>query len=321
MKDIYEKMNRAGGEGKPFLFGIDFEQKESFFIEDPLESKELLFNVNGTTNAASEEPECLEEPRLTVLSSDRKHYEEGFGIVRSGILRGDSFLLNLTARTEVRTNLSLRDIFCRSTAPYRLYWPGRFVCFSPESFVRIEGRRISTYPMKGTIDAALPDARQRLMDDYKESCEHYTIVDLMRNDLNRVAEQVRVDRFRYVDRIKTLQGEILQTSSEVSGLLPEDWTGHVGDLFRSLLPAGSISGAPKAATCRLIKEAEGMDRGFYTGVFGYFDGKNLDSAVLIRFIEEDGSRTYFRSGGGVTVNSRCEEEYREILEKVYLSFK
>ena len=321
MNDIYEKMNQRGRDRKPFLFGIDFEQKESFFIEDPLESRDLLFHINGTTNAATETAGCLDAPQLTALAPDREHYENGFAVVRGGLLRGDSFLLNLTSRTEVSCNLSLKDIFCRSTAPYRIYWPGRFVCFSPESFVKIQGRRISTFPMKGTIDATLPEAERQLMEDYKETCEHYTIVDLMRNDLNRVAEQVRVDRFRYVDHIRTQKGEILQTSSEVSGLLSEDWNCHLGDIFQTLLPAGSISGAPKTATCRLIREAEQMDRGFYTGVFGYFDGENLDSAVMIRFIEKEGNRLFFRSGGGITVNSRCEEEYREILEKIYLSFQ
>ena len=175
--------------------------------------------------------------------------------------------------------------------------------------------------MKGTIDASLPDAEQRLLDDYKETCEHYTIVDLMRNDLNSVAEKIGVSRFRYVDRIRTQSGEILQTSSEVRGTLPDDWRCRIGDIFRALLPAGSISGAPKPSTVSLIRKAEQRDRGFYTGVCGYFDGRNLDSGVMIRFIEQDGGRFFFHSGGGVTINSRCEDEYQEVLEKVYLPFK
>ena len=206
-----------------------------------------------------------------------------------------------------------------STDPYRLCWPGRFVCFSPERFVRISDNRIYTYPMKGTMDATLPDAERLLLDDYKETCEHYTIVDLMRNDLNAVARGVRVTNFRYVDRIRTLKGEILQTSSEICGDLPAESCRRMGSLFRSLLPAGSISGAPKPSTLRLIRAAEGRKRGFYTGVFGYCNGKNLDSAVMIRYIEQQGQHFFFHSGGGVTINSRCDDEYREVLEKVYLS--
>ena len=163
--------------------------------------------------------------------------------------------------------------------------------------------------MKGTIDATLPDAENRLLQNHKETCEHYTIVDLIRNDLNIVATRVQVKRFRYVEKIHTSQGEILQTSSEISGQLPDGWQNELGTLLFKLLPAGSISGAPKA---------EGLPRGYYSGVFGYFDGQTLDSAVLIRFIEKVDNRYYFRSGGGITVNSQAKEEYQEILEKIYL---
>ena len=112
--------------------------------------------------------------------------------------------------------------------------------------------------------------------------------------------------------------EILQTSSEISGQLPDGWQNELGTLLFKLLPAGSISGAPKAATQKLIRQAEGLPRGYYSGVFGYFDGQPLDSDVLIRFIEKVDNRYYFRSGGGITVNSQAKEEYQEILEKIYL---
>lgn len=93
----------------------------------------------------------------------------------------------------------------------------------------------------------------------------------------------------------------------------------MGNLVFSLLPAGSVSGAPKSSTLRLIQKAEAMPRGFYTGVFGLFDGMSLDSAVMIRYIEQDGeSQMYFRSGGGLTINSQAEDEYREVIQKIYL---
>ena len=108
---------------------------------------------------------------------------------------------------------------------------------------------------------ALPDAEARLLGDYKERCEHYTIVDLIRNDLNRIADRVRVERVRYVEKIATLRGEILQTSSEIAGDLRSGWRQELGDLLFSLLPAGSISGAPNPATLRLIRDAEQCPRG------------------------------------------------------------
>ena len=116
--------------------------------------------------------------------------------------------------------------------------------------------------MKGTIDASLPDACRLLMDDRKEAAEHATIVDLIRNDLSMVSEQVTVTRYRYCDCLETNKGPILQTSSEICGVLPEDYLSHIGDILFRLLPAGSITGAPKPKTMEIIAEAENYERGF-----------------------------------------------------------
>lgn len=314
---VRREMNRCGRKSTPFLCGVDFEKERGFFIENPLTDQSIPFAIgnisNLTIHAANKVP-----PHLNISPLSLEAYRQKFSVAHKGLLRGDSFLLNLTVRTPIATSLSLEDIFHRSQARYKIWLPERFVCFSPESFIRITGNEIKTFPMKGTIDATLPDAEKLLLDNYKETCEHYTIVDLLRNDLNMVAGRVSVKRFRYVEKIKTLHGEILQTSSEISGQLPADWKEHIGDLLFRLLPAGSISGAPKASTIRLIQKSEGMKRGYYSGVFGYFDGNSFDSAVMIRFIEQDGPDLYFRSGGGITVNSRPEEEYQEIIEKIYL---
>ena len=105
--------------------------------------------------------------------------------------------------------------------------------------------KIYTYPMKGTIDASQPNAKANLLKDEKEQREHYTIVDLMRNDLAMVAKNIKVSRFRYIDSIYTEQGEILQTSSEIYGELEDNWQNKIGSILAALLPAGSISGAPK----------------------------------------------------------------------------
>jgi para-aminobenzoate synthetase component I len=205
-----------------------------------------------------------------------------------------------------------------SRAPFRLYVPGRFAVFSPEAFVRMEGRNISSCPMKGTIDASLPDAGKRLLSDEKEFFEHNTIVDLIRNDLSMVSTGVKVARFRYLDRIHTNRGDLLQMSSEIMGVLPRDYRSRLGEILFRLLPAGSVTGAPKEKTVQIIRSAEISDRGFYTGIFGYFDGNSLTSAVSIRFIEETSEGLFFRSGGGITALSDMKTEYEEMLAKVYV---
>ncbi|MBP1671105.1 MAG: aminodeoxychorismate synthase component, partial [Bacteroidetes bacterium] len=161
-----------------------------------------------------------------------------------------------------------------------------------------------------------------ILKDYKESCEHNTIVDLIRNDLGKVSGRVWVEKFKYIDKIETDRGDILQVSSDIRGELPVGYGNNLGDIIFSMLPAGSVSGAPKSSTLRLISKAEREKRGFYTGVFGYFDGTVLDSAVLIRFIEKksDGS-LFYHSGGGITVNSMCKDEYEELIAKIYLPLR
>ncbi len=318
---VREMMNACGAQGRPFLFAVDFEMREGIFIKDPLACSSVGFSVNGVGNRGERSAAVGRgEAALEASPIGFDAYARRFDVVRRGLLRGDSFLTNLTVRTPVKTELSLHDIFLRARAPYLLYVPGRFVCFSPERFVRIADGRISTNPMKGTINASLPDARQRILDDPKETAEHHTIVDLLRNDLSIHASRVGVERFRYIERIATRRGDILQVSSEIAGLLPEGYRARLGDILFDMLPAGSVSGAPKSSTLRIIREAEKEPRGYYTGVFGYFDGRMLDSAVLIRFIEEADGRLWFRSGGGVTAYSDCRAEYEEVIEKVYLPF-
>ena len=172
--------------------------------------------------------------------------------------------------------------------------------------------------MKGTIDASIPHAKQLILDDEKEAAEHATIVDLIRNDLSLVSENVEVTDYRYIDELKTNDKTLLQVSSEIKGDLKEDYYQNLGTIFDQLLPAGSICGAPKKKTVEIILEAEKYERNFYTGVFGVFDGENLDSAVMIRFIEKNQNNFIFKSGGGITAKSKAKAEYEELIQKVYV---
>jgi para-aminobenzoate synthetase component I len=252
----------------------------------------------------------------TPVSFER--YSEAFDVVMRHISDGNSYLVNLTFPTPITLNLGMDEVFAYSDAPFRLLVRDRFVVFSPERFVRAEAGTISTFPMKGTIDAMLENAEQILLADPKEKAEHVTVVDLLRNDLSMVARNVRVERYRYVERVVTHEKTLLQISSQIAGDLEKNYQGRLGDILFRLLPAGSICGAPKHKTLTIIAEAEQSPRGFYTGVCGFFDGMVFDSYVMIRFIEQHGPSLLFRSGGGITHASRADAEYRELVDKVYV---
>jgi len=238
--------------------------------------------------------------------------------VKKNLDYGNTYLINLTSATPIDLNIDTRDIFYRSKANYKLWIKDKLVVFSPEIFVQIEKGKIASYPMKGTIDARLPNAMDVILNDPKEIAEHNTIVDLIRNDLSMLAKNVRVERFRFIERLKTNQKDLLQVSSKIVGDLEGDFFDELGTRFFKLLPAGSISGAPKKKTVEIILEAETHDRDFYTGVFGYFDGEKLDSGVMIRYIEEKNGQLVFKSGGGITTFSDAEKEYNEMIDKVYV---
>lgn len=111
---------------------------------------------------------------------------------------------------------------------------------------------------------------------------------------------------------------MLQVSSEIMGELDSGYEQRMGDILFQMLPAGSVSGAPKQKTTEIIFAAEGEPRGYYTGVFGVFDGQTLDSAVMIRFIENTPQGRQYRSGGGITSFSQPKREYQEMIDKIYV---
>ncbi len=318
---VFRQMNKLGKARVPFLFVLDFELQKPFVIPlNEIDPQQIRYAINGTGPDYGKPEELPENSFFLPAEADKKHYLQAFEQLMFHLGRGDTYLLNLTMPVPVETNLKLLQIFEYSQAKYKLWLADECVVFSPETFVTIQKEMISTFPMKGTINADCEGADQQLLDDPKEKAEHYTIVDLLRNDLNSVAENIRVEKFRYLQKVFTWQGALWQTSSKISGELPSNYLDKLGNLFQKLLPAGSISGAPKKRTLELIQELEKYQRGYYTGVMGVFDGKNLDSGVMIRFVEQTKDGLVYKAGGGITVNSNAKTEYEELLQKVYLPF-
>jgi para-aminobenzoate synthetase component 1 len=322
VNEFTEQFNSLTLKSIPFFFIIDFEVDEfKFFFGDKLFSNDIYFDINGFKNYKDVYQNNKQNNKKILFKSyplSLMDYNLAFRSVQKYERNGYSYLLNLTFQTELDTNLSLFEIFLMSKSKFKLYVKDWFTCFSPEIFIRIKDKFISAYPMKGTIDARMPNAKKILENDEKEIAEHATIVDLIRNDLGTVADNIKVKKFRYFSKIKTIKGELYQTSSEICGYLGDDYKKRLGNTIASLLPAGSITGAPKEATFKKIKEVETYKRGYYTGVGGYFDGNNLESYVLIRFIEKINNKLFFKSGGGITIYSDIEKEYKELIEKIYV---
>jgi para-aminobenzoate synthetase component I len=317
---MQESLNYIGRHKIPSLFIISYDTKEAHIVPLDALDEDILFNIDGFANDTHVQPIAHHVLDWKMQSVPFSLYESKFNLLIEELRAGNCYLANLTQPTKVQSNASLFELYAKASAPFKLYYKEQFTLFSPERFVKISGNTIETFPMKGTIDASIPNAKEMILANKKELAEHTMVVDLLRNDLSQVAKNVKVEKFRYVERLNTDRSIILQVSSHISGVLESDWREHLGDMFAKLLPAGSITGTPKKSTIEILEKIEDYKRGFFSGVFGYFDGENLDSAVMIRFIEKDenGELTY-KSGGGITCDSDAKSEYEEMKQKVYLA--
>lgn len=314
----FDLMDELSQKKVPFFFMIDFLMENvEIFTENEIEKTGLKIDFKGFKININEQ----EFPREIIFESfppSEDSYKKGFDIVQNHLIKGNSYLVNYTCKTEIKTNLSLENLYQISQAKYKVLYPENWMFFSPETFIEIIDNEVFTYPMKGTIDAEIENAADILKNNEKEKAEHYTVVDLLRNDLSMIADDVKLDEFQKIDFLKTRQKNLLAMSSKISGKLKPEFKGKIGSIMKTVLPAGSVLGSPKPKTLEIILEAENYSRGFYTGVCGWFDGENLDSCVIIRFIEKENDKLYFKSGGGITHLSNFADEYQEMKNKIYV---
>ena len=317
--NLISTLNSFGNTKKPFFFCISYDLKAWDVIPLDKLPKTIRYSINESKNTHQNHKIFISKKHLTFQT-----YKKKFNKVISQIQEGNTYLLNLTTKTNIKSKNSLLEIYEHSSAKYKIYYKNKFVSFSPETFIKISNNKIYTFPMKGTINSKVEDAHEKILNDQKELAEHTMIVDLLRNDLNIVSKNVIVDEFRYVETIKAGENKLLQVSSKISGELANNWHETIGDILVNLLPAGSITGTPKRKTVEIIHEIEKYDRGFFTGIWGIYDGTSLDTAVLIRFIERKKNNTnnknqyIYKSGGGITLDSDINNEYNEMIEKVYI---
>jgi para-aminobenzoate synthetase component 1 len=316
-EQVCSTMDEMGKSKKPFVFFVDY-KAEAGWIGTSQKAHEL--GIKYQIGFKKKPLKAKENPLFIKKPISESQYQEKFNLVQKAIKRGDSFLVNLTAPTHIESNLSIEEIFEIAQASYKLLVPNYFTVFSPECFIQIRENKIKSFPMKGTLDASKHASPDLLMNDVKEQAEHATIVDLIRNDISQVAYPIQVEKYKFIDKVKTNEGDLWQMSSLISGELLDEFKGNFGKILRQLLPAGSISGAPKKSTLKIIEDVEAYSRGFYTGIMGMYDGDLFDSGVMIRYIETTAMGMTYKSGGGITIFSDAKKEYQELIQKVYLPF-
>jgi len=278
----------------------------------------------GASSLAPEPP-----PEIAVeFALSEEEYARRIASIHEWIRSGDVYQLNFTVpiRVEARGSAAAHYARLRARQPVNygafLHWqPGQHILsFSPELFFRIdsdgEARRIVTRPMKGTAARGRTTQEDRkiadwLHNDMKNRSENLMIVDLLRNDLGRVAQigTVRAENLFAVECYPTLW----QMTSTVTATLRPDATFY--DILRALFPCGSVTGAPKVRAMRLLAELEGAPRGVYTGAIGFFSPRQTVFNVAIRTLTLLDGKGIFGAGSGVVIDSDPAEEFRECLLK------
>lgn len=201
--DFIKSANAFGKNRTPFLFVIDFELTKPFLCTLRKAHKKNIFLKTEKVGNFCESIRINKKISLDIFPIPYKKYKVAFDQVMQHILAGNTYLLNLKFPTKIKTEYTLKEIFHFSCAPYKLFFNEQFVVFSPECFVKTQSKNIYSYPMKGTIDAGLPNAARLILENKKEEWEHNTIVDLIRNDLALVSKDIIVTKFRFLSEIYT----------------------------------------------------------------------------------------------------------------------
>ncbi|CDQ18656.1 aminodeoxychorismate synthase component I [Halobacillus karajensis] len=263
------------------------------------------------------------------IKGDFGTYQEGIKAIKTGIERGDTYQVNFTTRMEATfsgDDYALYKKLARnqksSYSAYLNMGEHRLLSASPELFFRVDGNTVKTKPMKGTAGRGRftkedEKQRQHLLTSNKEQSENLMIVDLLRNDLGRIAVpgSVHVPKLFEVETYPTVH----QMTSTVEGQLPESFTMY--DLFQSLFPCGSITGAPKVRTMEYIRRLEESPREVYCGAIGYMTpGREAVFNVPIRtvMINQTEKKAIYGTGGGITWDSTSEGEFEELQTKAQL---
>jgi anthranilate synthase component 1 len=286
-----------------------------------LELRQLAYLIRG--EAPAESPPGRLTSDFTPLF-DEKTYCEMVAKARHHIHEGDIFQIVLSNRFEAGFEGSLfntyRMLRSLNPSPYMFYFSGddiEVAGASPETLVKLEDGVLHTFPLAGTRPRGRTEEEDLaleadLLADPKELAEHNMLVDLGRNDLGRISSfgSVEVEKLHSIERFS----HVMHIGSTVRGTLRPDCDAL--DAINAVLPAGTLSGAPKIEACQLINDLEGNKRGIYGGAIGYLDFTgNLDTCIAIRIAYRKNKKVFIRSGAGIVADSIPEREYQECISK------
>lgn len=272
-------------------------------------------------------PKCEQGGRLTGKVAPLFDKEAYCGMVEKAkhhIHEGDIFQIVLSNRLSAPFEGSLLNTYrvlrTLNPSPYMFYFSGMDVEIagaSPETLVKLENGTLHTFPLAGTRPRGKTEAEDKaleaeLLADEKELAEHNMLVDLGRNDLGKISRfgTVEVEKLRSIERYS----HVMHIGSTVRGQIRDDCDAL--DAVSAVLPAGTLSGAPKIRACQLIAELENNKRGIYGGAIGYIDFTgNLDTCIAIRIAYKKNGKVFIRSGAGIVADSDPEKEYQECINK------
>lgn len=244
--------------------------------------------------------------------------------IKNYIKEGDLFQAVISNRFEANFSGSLLDAYrvlrTMNPSPYMFYFSGsslEIAGASPETLVKLQDGKLHTFPLAGTRPRGKNDEEdlaleKGLLSDEKELAEHNMLVDLGRNDLGKISKPGSVKVEKYMDILRF--SHVMHIGSEVSGEILENKTGL--DAINAVLPAGTLSGAPKIRSMQIINELENNKRGIYGGAVGYLDlTGNMDTCIAIRIAYKKNGKIFIRSGAGIVADSIPESEYQECINK------
>ena len=303
------------------IVNISLENPESEYIRAKQELQKMAELIKGIS--PEEEPAGILKSEFTP-TFDQLTYCEMVEKAKNHIKEGDIFQIVLSNRLEADFEGSLintyRILRAVNPSPYLFYFSSsdmEVAGASPETLVKLEDRTLHTFPLAGTRPRGKsPEEdnrlKQELLSDPKELSEHNMLVDLGRNDLGKVScfGSIQVEKFHSIERFS----HVMHLASTVRGQLSPDKDAL--DALSAVLPAGTLSGAPKLKACQLINDLEKNKRGIYGGAIGYLDFTgNMDTCIAIRIAYKKNGKVYVRSGAGIVADSVPEKEYQECLNK------